>query len=166
MTASALLRGMNLLPPLLFSGIRIRQISNDFRAVDVELRERFYNKNYVGCHFGGSLFAMTDPFWMLMVMRNLDRSYTVWDRSADQQGLAHGRDPRREGLNLRFSGRVGDHSTKTPRRKLRGVLLFAASRSDLALCVGLIVDAFNRVLRNHDAIAAIVTPGFSTLVNI
>lgn len=76
---------------MLFSGIRIRHISEDFRAVNVELRERFYNKNYVGCHFGGSLFAMTDPFWMLMVMRNLDRSYTVWDKSADIEFLRPGR---------------------------------------------------------------------------
>lgn len=81
---------MNLWPPLLGAGIRIMHISDDFRAVDVELRERFYNKNYVGCHFGGSLFAMTDPFWMLMVMRNLDRSYTVWDKSAGIEFLRPG----------------------------------------------------------------------------
>lgn len=91
MKASALRRGMNLWPPLLCAGIRIRQISDDFRSVDVELRERFYNKNYVGCHFGGSLFAMTDPFWMMMVMRNLDRSYTVWDKSATIDFLRPGR---------------------------------------------------------------------------
>ncbi|KGF69945.1 tetrameric acyl-CoA thioesterase [Hoeflea sp. BAL378] len=91
MQANALRRGMNLWPPLLFAGIRIRRISDDFRAVDVELRERFYNRNYVGCHFGGSLFAMTDPFWMMMVMRNLDLSYTVWDRSATIDFLRPGR---------------------------------------------------------------------------
>ncbi|MDP2119448.1 MAG: DUF4442 domain-containing protein [Hoeflea sp.] len=91
MRASALRRGMNLWPPLLFAGIRIRHIGDDYRAVDVELRERFYNRNYVGCHFGGSLFAMTDPFWMMMVMRNLDRSYTVWDKSATIDFLRPGR---------------------------------------------------------------------------
>jgi acyl-coenzyme A thioesterase PaaI-like protein len=51
----------------------------------------FYNRNYVGCHFGGSLFAMTDPFWMMMVMRNLDQSYTVWDKSAEIEFLKPGR---------------------------------------------------------------------------
>lgn len=91
MNANALRRGMNLWPPFLCSGIRIRAIAADFRAVDVELRERFYNKNYVGCHFGGALFAMTDPFWMMMVMRNLDRSYTVWDKSAEIEFLRPGR---------------------------------------------------------------------------
>ena len=91
MKANNLRRGMNLWPPFLFAGIRINQISNDFRAIDVELRERFFNRNYVGCHFGGSLFAMTDPFWMMMVMRNLDRSYTVWDKSAEIEFLKPGR---------------------------------------------------------------------------
>ncbi|WP_420407384.1 DUF4442 domain-containing protein [Hoeflea sp.] len=91
MKAGTLRRGMNLWPPFLFAGIRITHIADDFRAVDVELRERFYNRNYVGCHFGGSLFAMTDPFWMMMVMRNLDRSYTVWDKSAAIEFLKPGR---------------------------------------------------------------------------
>ncbi|MBU2487643.1 MAG: DUF4442 domain-containing protein [Alphaproteobacteria bacterium] len=91
MNANTLRRGMNLWPPLLFSGIRIRHIGDDFRSVDVELSELFYNMNYVGCHFGGSLFAMTDPFWMMMVMRNLDRSYTVWDKSAEIDFLRPGR---------------------------------------------------------------------------
>lgn len=82
---------MNLWPPLLFSGIRITRMDADFRAVDVELRENLLNRNYVGCHFGGSLFAMTDPFWMLMVMNNLDRSYTVWDRAGEITFLKPGR---------------------------------------------------------------------------
>jgi hypothetical protein len=34
---------------------------------------------------------MTDPFWMMMVMRNLDRSYTVWDKSAEIEFLRPGR---------------------------------------------------------------------------
>ncbi len=100
MKANALRRGMTLWPPLLFSGIRIRNISDDFRAVDVELRERFYNRNYVGCHFGGSLFAMTDPFWMMMVMRNLDRSYTVWDKSSAIDFLRPGRGTVTAGFRL------------------------------------------------------------------
>ncbi len=90
MKASTLRRSMNLWPPLLFSGIRITRMDGDFRAVDVELRERFLNKNYVGTHFGGSIFAMTDPFWMIMVMRNLGRDYTVWDRAGTVEFLKPG----------------------------------------------------------------------------
>lgn len=81
MKASLLRRGMNFWPPFLFSGIRVERISSNYREVDVLLRQRFFNKNYVGTHFGGSIFAMTDPFFMLMVMNNLSRDYTVWDKS-------------------------------------------------------------------------------------
>ncbi len=46
------------------------------------MKARFWNKNYVGVHFGGSLFAMTDPFYMIMLVANLGRDYIVWDKSA------------------------------------------------------------------------------------
>jgi acyl-coenzyme A thioesterase PaaI-like protein len=90
-SAKSMRRGMNFWPPLLFSGIRITHIADDWRAVDVELRETLLNRNYVGAHFGGSIFAMTDPFWMMMVMNCLDRSYTVWDREASIRFLKPGK---------------------------------------------------------------------------
>lgn len=43
---------------------------------------RWYNRNYVGTHFGGSLFAMTDPWFMLMLMQILGKDYVVWDSKA------------------------------------------------------------------------------------
>ena len=60
-----------ILAPFLGMGIRIKHIAPDMKAVDVEMKLRFWNANYVGTHFGGSLFAMTDPFYMLMLMANL-----------------------------------------------------------------------------------------------
>ncbi|HTC57580.1 MAG TPA: DUF4442 domain-containing protein [Candidatus Sulfotelmatobacter sp.] len=75
-------RWINLWPPFLGMGICIQRIAPDMKAVDVEMKLRFWNANYVGTHFGGSLFAMTDPFYMLMVMANLGRDYTVWDKAA------------------------------------------------------------------------------------
>lgn len=70
----------NLYPPYLGTGIAVRHISSDFRRIVVDMKLRFYNRNYVGTHFGGSLSAMTDPFYMLMVMRNLGSDYIVWDK--------------------------------------------------------------------------------------
>lgn len=70
----------NLYPPYLGTGICVRHISRDYRRIVVEMKLRFYNRNYVGTHFGGSLSAMTDPFYMLMVMNNLGRDYIVWDK--------------------------------------------------------------------------------------
>lgn len=75
-------RLVNLWPPFLGAGIRIKRIAPDMRAIDVEMRLNFWNANYVGTHFGGSLFAMTDPFYMLMLMANLGREYIVWDKAA------------------------------------------------------------------------------------
>lgn len=43
---------------------------------------RFYNKNYFGTQFGGSLYAMSDPFYCLMLSKNLGAEYIVWDKAA------------------------------------------------------------------------------------
>ena len=75
-------RLVNLWPPFLGAGIRIKHIAPDMKSVDVEMNLRFWNANYVGTHFGGSLFAMADPFYMLMLMANLGRDYIVWDKAA------------------------------------------------------------------------------------
>lgn len=83
MTPARLRLLMNVWPPFLASGIRVREISADWKCVRVELRARFWNRNYVGTHFGGSLFAMTDPFFMLMYLELLGRDYVVWDYGAE-----------------------------------------------------------------------------------
>ena len=73
---------MNLWPPFLLTGIHITYLSQDFRKLNVEMRMHWWNKNIVGSHFGGSLFAMTDPFYMLLLMANLGDKYLVWDKFA------------------------------------------------------------------------------------
>jgi acyl-coenzyme A thioesterase PaaI-like protein len=81
-SARTLRHALNLWPPFLFAGIRVTDIGDDFRHARVELRMRPWNRNYVGTHFGGSLFAMTDPFWMLLVMNAIGDDHIVWDRAA------------------------------------------------------------------------------------
>lgn len=73
---------MNLWPPFLGAGIKVKNIDPDFTTIDVELKMRFYNKNYVGTHYGGSLFSMTDPFYMLILMKQLGKDYVVWDKTS------------------------------------------------------------------------------------
>lgn len=68
--------------PYLGAGIGIEEINPDYLYVKVSMKMHWYNKNYVGTHFGGSLYAMTDPFYMLMLMNNLGRDYIVWDKAA------------------------------------------------------------------------------------
>lgn len=82
---------MNFWPPFRGAGIRVTYIAPDWREVKVELRQRLLNRNYVGTHFGGSIFAMTDPFHMLMMMRNLGRDFIVWDKAGSVRFLKPGR---------------------------------------------------------------------------
>ena len=90
-SARTLVRGMHLWPPFLGAGIRLRRMSEDFCEAEVELRLGRLNRNAVGTQFGGSLFAMTDPFYAIMLMRNLGREYLVWDKAACIEYLAPGR---------------------------------------------------------------------------
>lgn len=90
MRASRLRRLMNLWPPFACAGIHVEHIADDYREVRVTLHQRWYNRNYVGSHFGGSLFAMTDPFYMLMLLHVLGRDYIVWDKSASIDFLKPG----------------------------------------------------------------------------
>jgi hypothetical protein len=76
-----MLRLINIWPPIAGAGIRVRW-SADRKSVDVEMKLRFWNRNYVGTHYGGSLYSMTDPFYMLMLMNNLGPGYIVWDKAA------------------------------------------------------------------------------------
>ena len=79
---STLLKLMNFWPPYLGAGIRIKKMEPDFRFIEVEMKLRFWNRNYVGTQFGGSMYSMVDPFFMLMLIENLGRDYIVWDKAA------------------------------------------------------------------------------------
>ena len=82
---------MNLWPPFRGAGIRVTAIARDWSTATVELRDRFFNRNFVGTHFGGSLFAMTDPFYVIMLIQRLGRDYVVWDRQSEIEYLRPGR---------------------------------------------------------------------------
>ena len=69
-------------PPYLGAGIRLKSISDDFHRVELEMKLRWWNRNAVGTHFGGSLQAMADPFYMLMLIQILGRDYIVWDKAS------------------------------------------------------------------------------------
>lgn len=92
-SARVLQRGMNLWPPFLGAGIRVKSISADFRDTVVEMKLGRLNRNYFGTHFGGSLYAMTDPFFALMVFHNLGPDYLVWDKAGriDYESPGRGR---------------------------------------------------------------------------
>lgn len=73
---------LNIYSPYLGAGIQVDHISEDWRQIRVSMKLRWYNRNAVGTHFGGSLYAMVDPHLMLMLMNILGKGYIVWDKSA------------------------------------------------------------------------------------
>jgi hypothetical protein len=82
-TARGLRRLLNLYPPYLFTRTRVKSISDDWREAVVELKKSLLTRNYVGTTFGGSIFAASDPFFMLMLIHIFGiRDYIVWDKAA------------------------------------------------------------------------------------
>lgn len=90
---------MNLYAPFVGAGIRIEEADPDYRWMVVGMNLTVYNQNFVGTHFGGSLYAMTDPFYMLMLIQNLGPDYIVWDKAA----TVHFRKPGRGKVRAKFS---------------------------------------------------------------
>ncbi|MBI3175881.1 MAG: YiiD C-terminal domain-containing protein [Chloroflexi bacterium] len=82
-------RWVNFYPPMLGAGIRSHYV--DERTIDVEMKLTAFNRNIVGVHFGGSLYAMCDPWFMLILMRALGGDYIVWDKAASIRFVSPGR---------------------------------------------------------------------------
>lgn len=84
-------RVVNVWPPYRFAGIRVERIAPDWSSAVVSLGLNPANRNYVGTQFGGSMFSMTDPFFMLLLMNLLGRDYVVWDQRGEIEYLRPGR---------------------------------------------------------------------------
>ncbi|PVZ69606.1 DUF4442 domain-containing protein [Pelagibaculum spongiae] len=82
LSPKTLKRLLNFYPPYIGAGIKIEHISNDWSELQVSMSLRWYNRNAVGTHFGGSLYSMVDPHVMLLLMQLLGKKYFVWDKSA------------------------------------------------------------------------------------
>lgn len=87
------LRLLRFYPPYLGAGVRIRRVAPDLSRVEVEMQLTAWNRNFVGTQFGGSLYSMCDPFFMLMLMMRLGPDYIVWDKSATIDFIHPGRSP-------------------------------------------------------------------------
>jgi len=82
---------INWYPPLLGAGIQVLHRQSDAYTIKVKMPLTRLNLNAVGVHFGGSLYAMCDPFFMLILMQHLGRDYIVWDKAAAIQFLKPGK---------------------------------------------------------------------------
>lgn len=75
-------KAINFYGPFIGAGVKLESMSKDYRSAKVTMPLRFYNKNYMGTQFGGSLYSMVDPWYMLMLIKNLGKGYIVWDKGA------------------------------------------------------------------------------------
>ena len=80
--ASKLRRMLNWYGPYLGAGVKVEYLADDWRELRVAMHMKWFNRNAVGTHFGGSLYSMIDPHFMLMLMKILGRKYIVWDKAA------------------------------------------------------------------------------------
>ena len=81
---------INTYAPYIGAGIKIEHINLDQGLCVVSMGLNTLNKNIVGTQFGGSLYSMVDPFYMLMLMHQLGSSYVVWDKSSHIDFVAPG----------------------------------------------------------------------------
>lgn len=86
-----IIRRVSLYPPYLGAGIKLKKVNEDFTHFEVQMKMRWYNKNIFGTHFGGSLYAMSDPFFVFIVLNYLGKEYIVWDKSAKINFLKPGK---------------------------------------------------------------------------
>lgn len=71
---------LNVWPCIRGGGGRVTYIAEDFTVLKVKLPLSWRTRNLVGTIYGGSLYASTDPFFMLMLMHILGKDYVVWDK--------------------------------------------------------------------------------------
>ena len=85
------LKLLSVYPPYLGAGVRVLRAAPDLSRVEVAMRLAAWNRNFVGTHFGGSLYSMCDPFLMIMLMSRIGPEYVVWDKAACIEFLRPGR---------------------------------------------------------------------------
>lgn len=73
---------LNLYPPFFGAGIRLKSYNKKGTSYLVEMKLRWYNRNVYGTHFGGSLYAMCDPFFVFAAYSFFGDDYILWDKSA------------------------------------------------------------------------------------
>jgi acyl-coenzyme A thioesterase PaaI-like protein len=75
-------RLLNFYPPFLGAGIKLKEFNKKGTSYLVEMKLRWYNRNVYGTHFGGSLYAMCDPFFVFAAYSFFGDDYVIWDKSA------------------------------------------------------------------------------------
>ena len=105
------------------------------------MKLKWYNKNYVGTHYGGSIYSMTDPFYMLMLIQILGNDYLVWDKAAHIEFLKPGK------TELCAKFHVSDKVLKEINKKTRdGSRCFAEFGVDVTDTSGKVIATVNKTV--------------------
>ncbi|HEY4557688.1 MAG TPA: tetrameric acyl-CoA thioesterase, partial [Enteractinococcus sp.] len=72
-------RFMRIWPPYFGAGIKPEYIAEDASRSIVTHKPNVFTRNLVGTAFGGTMLAMTDPFFMFAGVYGLGKEYLVWD---------------------------------------------------------------------------------------
>jgi hypothetical protein len=148
-----LIAACNLYPPFLGAGVRVRLAPQGGGAIAVRMRLRFWNRNAVGTQFGGSLYSMCDPWFMLILRHKLGAAYIVWDKWASIRF----RRPGRGTVSAVFS--ISDEEAEAIRRRAdQGETVEPEMRVEVTDEAGNVVAAVEKLLyvRRREA-PAIVT---------
>ena len=78
-------------PPYFGAGVSVKHINEDLTSITVQMKMRFWNRNYVGTHFGGSLYSMCDPWYMFILLEHLGKDCVVWDKGAEIDFVSPGK---------------------------------------------------------------------------
>lgn len=57
-------------------------LADDYKEIHLKLPLNWRTRNYVGTIFGGSMFSATDVLYFLLILKNLGKDYTVWDKAS------------------------------------------------------------------------------------
>ena len=94
---------LNHYSPYKGAGIEVEKIDLKNYHIRVKMPLTYKNQNIVGVHFGGSLYSMVDPFYMLILMHHLGPKYVVWDKAATINFLSPGRSTVYADIRLDFA---------------------------------------------------------------
>ena len=86
-----ILKLLRFYPPYFGAGVSVKHINEDMTSITVQMKMRFWNRNYVGTHFGGSLYSMCDPWYMFILLEHLGRECVIWDKSAEIDFVSPGK---------------------------------------------------------------------------
>lgn len=79
--------------PYVGAKIKVTNVAEDWSAMSVRMDLGLFNRNYFGNHFGGSLYSMVDPHYVLLLSNLLGPGYVVTDKSATIEYFKPGKGP-------------------------------------------------------------------------